>query len=91
MALVLLFGAAWAKASRYDSNAVPSAQFSSSIKIARALFPSTPDDDSQALIMAAACLPEPDWSGIAPVPAALLSPGNPPLPARALRGPPVAA
>ena len=88
MAAALLFGVAWAKASRYNVNAVPSPQFSASVKIARALFHSAPDDDSQALIAASARLPEPDWSGIAPLPFRLEMPGSRSLPFQALRAPP---
>jgi len=91
LAAALVLGAAWAKASRYSENASPSPHFSASVKIVRGLFHAVPGDDSQALIAAAAQIPEPDWSGLAPVHAPALSPGNPPLPARAFRGPPVLA
>ena len=88
MALALLLGSAWAKASRYNLNAVPSPQFSSSVKIARSLFHCVPDDDCQALIQAATRLPEPDWSSIAPAPPLPELPCNRSLPFQALRAPP---
>lgn len=91
LAAVVLLGATWAKASRYDENALPSPHFSASVKIARVLFHNGPGDESQALIAAHAHLPEPDWSGLAPLPAQVESPGNPPLPSQSLRAPPALA
>jgi len=67
---------------------MPSPQFSASVKIVRVLFPTVPVDESQALIAAQAHIPEPDWAGLAPLPASAVLPGNPPLPSRAFRGPP---
>lgn len=88
LALAVVFGAAWAKASRYDWNAAPSPHFSASVKIARGLFHSGVGDEAQALIAVNAHVPEPDWSGPAPIPVPVESPGNPPLPYQALRAPP---
>jgi hypothetical protein len=91
LAGLVLFGATWAKISRYDERALPSPHFSTSVKIVRVLFHDGPCDGPQALIAANARLPEPDWNGLAPFPEAAAASGNPPLPFQALRAPPAAA
>ena len=88
LAAVMVFGATWAKVSRYDARAVPSTHFSASVKIARVLFHSGLGDEPQALIDAGASLPEPDWSGFTSLPVQLEITGAPPLPFQALRAPP---
>jgi len=86
---VVLYGVTWAKVSRYDLRALPSPHFSASVKIARVLFQTALGDDPQALIKAGASLPEPEWSGLAPVSQQVEMAGAPPLPFQALRAPPI--
>src|SRR5271170_7590677 len=61
LAAVVVFGATWAKISRYDARALPSPHFSTSVKIARVLFLNGLGDEPQALIAANEILPGPDW------------------------------
>jgi len=89
LVVVVACGATWAKVSRYDQNAFPSPHFSTSVKIARALFHNGLGDEPQALIDAGARLPEPDWDGFAPLPEQLEIAGSTPLPFQALRAPPI--
>jgi len=91
LAGVVVFGATWAKISRYDERALPSRHFSASVKIVRVLFHDGPGDEPQALVAANARLPEPDWNGLAPIPAAVAASGEPPLPFQTLRAPPADA
>ncbi len=89
LVVVVIIGASWAKASGYNEQAFPSPHFSTSVKIARALFYSGVGDEPQALIDAGAKLPEPDWDGYAPPPEQFEIAGATRLPFQALRGPPL--
>jgi hypothetical protein len=91
LALAVVCGAAWAKASRYDEHALPSPHFSTSVKIARALFYDGPRDEARALMATRAHVPEPDWNGPAPAVVSVESTGNLPLLFQALRAPPFLA
>jgi len=91
LAATVLFCAAWAKASRYDLRAVPSPYFSKSVKIARILFVNGLSDEPFAMAAANPQLPEPDWNGIAPLPAPVTAIGAPPLPFQRFRAPPTVA
>ena len=91
LAMAMLFGATWAKTSRYDETALPSPHFSSSVKIARGLFQGDPGHEAVALIVERENLPRPDWSGLAPLPTQEELPGNPPRRFQALRAPPALA
>jgi hypothetical protein len=88
LAAVVVFGASWAKVSRYDLRAVPSPHFSKSVKVARVLFHSGLGDEPQALIAAGANLPEPDWNGFTPLSPQFEIAGAPPQLFVALRAPP---
>ena len=88
VAALVVFGATWAKASRYDLHALPSPHFSASVKIARVLFHNGPGDEPQALIAANSRVPEPDWDGLAPFAEQAEAAGEPPLPSQSLRAPP---
>jgi len=90
LALVVLLGASWAKASRYDLHAAPSPYFSKSVKIARIFFVNGLGDLPFALSVAKQRLPEPDWSGLAPLPAHFKAPRAAPLPFQRFRAPPTA-
>ena len=89
LVLVVVFGAIWAKVSRYDEHAFPSPHFSKSTKIARTLFQNGLGDEAQALIDTGAKLPEPDWDGYAPLPDPVEIAGATRLPFQALRAPPI--
>jgi len=91
LALVLGVGAAWAKASRYDTHALPSPHFSTSVKVARVLFHNSLGEDAQPIIAANCCLPGPDWSGIAPLPVEPVAAGTPPAAFQSPRAPPALA
>src|SRR5208282_4360518 len=91
VAAVVLFGATWAKASRYDLRAVPSPHFSKSVKIARVLCLHWLGDETDALAAANSELPEPGWSGIAPLPSPETAAGATSLPFPRFRAPPTAA
>jgi len=88
MAIVMAYGATWAKVSRYDERALPSPHFSTSVKIARVLFHNSTGDEPQALIAAGAVMPGPEWGGLAPLPAEPAPAGSPPLLFQPLRAPP---
>ena len=90
LAGAVLFGASWAKASRYDLRAVPSPHFSTSVKIARVLFLNGLGDEPLALVAENPLLPGPDWSGVAPLPAPVTAIGAAPLPFQRFRAPPTA-
>ena len=88
LAGVVLFGASWAKASRYDLRAVPSPHFSTSVKIARVLFLNGLGDEPLALVAGNPPLPVPDWSGVAPLLAPVTAIGAAPFPFQRFRAPP---
>lgn len=90
LALAMLLGAAWAKASRYDLRAAPSPYFSKSVKIARILFVNGLGELPFALSAASPRLHGPDWSGLAPLPAQFTAHGAAPLPFQRFRAPPTA-
>lgn len=86
---VVLFGGIWAKLSRYDVHAFPSPHFSTSVKVARALFHNGLGDEPQALIESNASLPEPEWAGFAPLPEQAEIAGAVPPPFQTFRAPPI--
>jgi hypothetical protein len=90
MAAVVLFGATWAKASRYDLRAVPSPHFSKSVKVTRVLFLNWLGDEPVALAATNPRMPEPDWGGLTPLPAPMAATGAAPLLDQRLRAPPTA-
>jgi len=59
LAVSLVFGSTWAKASRYDRNAAPSRHFSTSVKVARVLFQKCVNVDAPAILAVAIAFPEP--------------------------------
>lgn len=54
-----MFGSTWAKASRYDRNALPSRHFSTSVKVARVLFQNYVHANAPAILAVAIAFPEP--------------------------------
>jgi len=90
MVAVVLTGTTWAKASRYDLRAVPSPHFSKSVKMARVPTLEGLGAATDALAAVKSAIPEPEWSGIAPLPAPETASGAIPLPFPRFRAPPTA-